>query len=81
MRFALYAMKGQGPTLDAGHFSLAEQVRRVAKVVRTIIGVPDYDRYVAHVCERHPEQAPLTREEFEQDRLAARYTRVGSRCC
>ena len=49
-------MKGQGPTLDAGHFSLADQVRRVARVVRTIIGAPDYERYVENVHTCHPGQ-------------------------
>ena len=74
-------MKGQGPTLDAGQFSLADQVRRVAKVVRTIIGAPDYDRYVAHVRECHPGQAPMSREEFAKNRMEARYNQPGNRCC
>ena len=74
-------MKGQGPTLDAGQFSLADQVRKVAKVVRTIIGVPDYDRYVAHVKKCHPGQAPMSREEFAKNRMEARYNQPGNRCC
>ena len=74
-------MKGQGPTLDASHFSLADQVRRVAKVVRTIIGAPDYDRYVAHVRECHPGQAVLSRDEFAKNRMEARYNQPGNRCC
>ncbi len=74
-------MKGQGPTLDAGGFSLADQVRRVARVVRTIIGAPDYERYVAHVHQCHPGQAVMSREEFAQSRLDARYNQPGNRCC
>ena len=74
-------MKGQGPTLDAGQFSLADQVRRVAKVVRTIIGAPDYDRYVAHVRECHPGQAVMSRDEFAKSRMEARYNQPGNRCC
>ena len=74
-------MKGHGPTLDAGHFSLADQARRVAKVVRTIIGAPDYDRYVAHVHECHPGQAVMSREEFAKNRMEARYNQPGNRCC
>jgi uncharacterized short protein YbdD (DUF466 family) len=54
---------------------------RVLATIRTIIGAPDYDRYVAHVHDRHPECTPLTREEFARERLAARYDRPGSRCC
>jgi uncharacterized short protein YbdD (DUF466 family) len=82
-------MKHEGPRpgapgpvpLDAGQFSLADQVRRVAKVVRTIIGVPDYDRYVAHVKECHPDRAPMTRDEFAKSRMEARYNQPGNRCC
>ena len=74
-------MKGQGPTLDAGQFSLADQVRRVANVVRTIIGAPDYDRYVAHVRECHPDRTPMTRDEFSKSRMEARYNQPGNRCC
>lgn len=74
-------MKSQGPSLDAGKLSLADQVRRVAKVVRTIIGAPDYERYVAHVRECHPGQAVMSRDEFARSRLEARYSQPGNRCC
>ena len=74
-------MKGQGTNPDAGNFSLADQVKKVAKVVRTIIGVPDYDRYVAHVKECHPGQPPMTRDEFAKSRMEARYNQPGNRCC
>jgi uncharacterized short protein YbdD (DUF466 family) len=74
-------MKSQGPTLDAGQFSLADQVRRVAKVVRTIIGAPDYERYVDHVRKCHPDRTPMTRDEFAKSRLEARYSQPGNRCC
>jgi uncharacterized short protein YbdD (DUF466 family) len=73
--------QGHGPGVDAGDFSLADQVRRVAKVVRTIIGAPDYERYVAHVHTCHPGQAVMSREEFAQSRLDARYNQPGNRCC
>lgn len=74
-------MKSQGPALDASHFSLADQVRKVAKVVRTIIGAPDYDRYVAHVQKCHPDREPMTRDEFAKSRMEARYNQPGNRCC
>jgi uncharacterized short protein YbdD (DUF466 family) len=54
---------------------------RIASVVRRIIGVPDYDVYVAHVRSCHPDDALITREAFAQDALARRYERPGSRCC
>ena len=56
-------------------------LQRIAAVVRRIIGAPDYDRYVKHVCEAHPGDAPLSREEFYRAQLEGKYTRPGSRCC
>jgi uncharacterized short protein YbdD (DUF466 family) len=56
-------------------------LRRAADVVRRVIGVPDYDRYIAHVHACHPGTAPMSREEFAQERLNSRYEKPGSRCC
>jgi uncharacterized short protein YbdD (DUF466 family) len=56
-------------------------IRQAADVVRRVIGVPDYDRYVAHVRACHPGTAPMSSEEFASERLASRYERPGSRCC
>lgn len=61
--------------------AVLERLRRVAKVVRRIIGVPDYDVYVQHVATCHPGQTPMTRAEFEKSRLEDRYSRPGQRCC
>jgi uncharacterized short protein YbdD (DUF466 family) len=56
-------------------------VERALNVVRRIIGVPDYERYLAHQRAHHPGVAPMTPQEFERQRLADRYSRPGSRCC
>ncbi len=55
--------------------------RRVAAVVRRMIGVPDYDNYLAHMRQHYPECTPLDPQTFERDRLTARYKATGSRCC
>lgn len=60
--------------------SVGLTMHRVADTLRRIIGVPDYDRYVAHVRERHA-GVPMTREEFETSRLEDKYNRPGQRCC
>jgi uncharacterized short protein YbdD (DUF466 family) len=57
------------------------RVERAAEVVRRIIGVPDYDRYVAHLRAHHPTETPLPRDEFERQRMNDRYSRPGARCC
>lgn len=56
-------------------------IQRVAAVVRRIVGVPDYEVYVAHVRECHAGVVPMSREEFEKSRLEDKYSRPGQRCC
>jgi uncharacterized short protein YbdD (DUF466 family) len=53
----------------------------VAAVLRRIIGVPDYEAYVAHVRAHHPGQEPLSERDFHREQLTAKYSRPGSRCC
>jgi uncharacterized short protein YbdD (DUF466 family) len=61
--------------------TIRETLRRAAIVIRRVVGVPDYERYVAHVRERHAGTAPMSREEFERSRLEDKYSRPGHRCC
>jgi len=66
------------------HFVRHEMVpwlRRAARVVRTVVGAPDYERYVAHMREHHPACEVVSRDEFMRQRLENRYSRPGSRCC
>ena len=37
-----------------------------------LVGVPDYDAYVRHMTEKHPELAAMTREQFVRSRMEAR---------
>jgi uncharacterized short protein YbdD (DUF466 family) len=57
----------------------ARLVRRARRVLRAVVGAPDYEGYVTH-C-RAAGAPPLERGAFERERLAARYDRPGSRCC
>ncbi len=52
-----------------------------ARTARLAVGVPDYEAYVAHVRRCHGGQAPMDRDTFFRERLAARYARGRSRCC
>jgi len=54
---------------------------RALRVVRTIVGAPDYARYLAHQRAKHPDATPLSREEFARERERARYEGTGNRCC
>ena len=68
-------------TVRGAATSLARALRRAADTARTVIGAPDYARYLRHVREHHPELEPLSRDAFTRDALARRYERPGSRCC
>ena len=55
--------------------------RDLVRLGRRIIGIPDYDTYVAHLREHHPERPVPTYEQFFNERLEARYKGGGGRCC
>jgi uncharacterized short protein YbdD (DUF466 family) len=60
--------------------SIRVRLARIGAIVRRILGVPDYERYLAHVQVAHPGQAPMTEKEFFRERLEGR-AKPGSRCC
>jgi len=43
------------------------------RTARLMIGVPDYETYVAHRQAKHPEQPIMTYVEFFRERQEARY--------
>ena len=60
---------------------IARLASRFAHTLRTVIGAPDYERYLSHLRECHPNEKPLTRTEFATQRMNDRYSKPGSRCC
>lgn len=52
-----------------------------ARTARLAIGVPDYDTYVAHRKQQHPNEPFMSYREFWNERQAARYGKGRSRCC
>ncbi len=54
---------------------------RVVALIRRIVGVPDYDTYLAFMKRTHPECTPMDARTFERERLVDKYARPGSRCC
>jgi uncharacterized short protein YbdD (DUF466 family) len=56
--------------------------RRVRETANLMVGLPDYDRYVAHNRSRHPGTKVMDRAEFVAERTARRYEGGGAgRCC
>ena len=52
-----------------------------ARVLRALAGVPDYERYVAHMRVRHPGTAPMSAGDFLAERQRERFEKPGGRCC
>jgi len=46
-----------------------------------IFGVPDYESYLRHTRERHPDGPVLTRDEFARAWIDRRYGSMKARCC
>ncbi len=61
--------------------SVARGLGAVRRALPTIVGAPDYERYVAFVRARDPGGPVPDRATFERERLTARYARPGARCC
>lgn len=55
--------------------------KRAVQTARLCCGIPDYDTYVAHLREHHPERRVPSYAEFFRERQAARYKGGGGRCC
>ena len=52
-----------------------------ASVIRAVLGVPDYERYLAHMRTAHPGDRVMSETEFRHTRMNDRYNSAGSKCC
>ncbi|WP_028218231.1 YbdD/YjiX family protein [Paraburkholderia oxyphila] len=55
--------------------------RYLGQAMRLMVGLPDYEGYVAHMRATHPDRAPMTYEEFFRERQNARYGSGAGKCC
>jgi uncharacterized short protein YbdD (DUF466 family) len=58
--------------------------RRAVQTARLMVGIPDYDSYVAHRRAHHPTEPVMSYAEFFRERQKARYGCEGGRmrgCC
>lgn len=51
--------------------SLAKAGKYLGQAAKLMIGMPDYDNYVEHMRVNHPDQTPMTYEEFFRERQDA----------
>ncbi|MDM8354656.1 YbdD/YjiX family protein [Pandoraea communis] len=56
--------------------------RYLGQAMRLMVGLPDYETYVAHMHATHPDQEAMSYEAFFRERQEARYGgKSGGRCC
>jgi len=55
--------------------------RRAAQTARLCCGVPDYEGYLRHLREHHPERVVPSYAEFFRERQQAHYRGGTGRCC
>ena len=63
---------------------LSKLGKYLGHAAKMMVGMPDYDTYVAHMQTTHPEQVAMTYEEFFRERQQARYGGGSGRagpCC
>lgn len=60
---------------------LREIWSNAAQMARLAIGVPDYEAYLVHMRDNHPQDEPMDRATFFRERMDARYGKGRSRCC
>ena len=57
-------------------------IKRLCEMLRLMVGVPDYQRYVTHLRQHHPDEPVPTEGEFVARCQKARYEGgKQSRCC
>ena len=60
---------------------IGSAISGIVRGLRTMLGAPDYERYLEHVKSAHPEVEPMPRGDFIRERMESRYNKPGSRCC
>ncbi|MCC4117304.1 YbdD/YjiX family protein [Aromatoleum toluclasticum] len=53
----------------------------LGQAARLMVGLPDYDTYVAHMKATHPDRPVMSYEAFFRERQEARYGGGTGRCC
>ena len=60
---------------------LRNVMRRAAETARLMVGLPDYERYLAHRSAHHPGEPAMSPAEFHRERTERRFGQGTSRCC
>lgn len=60
---------------------IASGARRLRQSLRLMVGVPEYDTYVAHMRDMHPHLPVMSYQQFFRERQEAKYGERVGRCC
>ena len=55
--------------------------QRLTQTARLCCGIPDYEAYVQHLRQHHPERGVPSYDAFFRERQVARYKGASGRCC
>ena len=75
------ATPGAAIPLGASRARLRDRMHALRAGYLQIIGIPDYERYLAHMAAHHPGETPLSRREFCARSIDRKYGKSGPRCC
>jgi uncharacterized short protein YbdD (DUF466 family) len=60
---------------------LPARARRLAASCRQVLGIPDFERYLAHMRATHPGEPALSEREFHARAIDRRYGAGRPGCC
>jgi uncharacterized short protein YbdD (DUF466 family) len=66
---------------DTPDARLRDRLRVVRQACRQVFGIPDYERYLAHMAAHHAGDPVLSRREFFARSIDRKYSKSGPRCC
>jgi uncharacterized short protein YbdD (DUF466 family) len=79
------AAPAQAASADSGSHARGTRLSDLARTARQaylqLFGIPDYERYLAHMASHHPCDQVLSRREFFIQSVDRKYGRSGPRCC
>ena len=83
--FFMLARAHERPSADprdmSGREKLAAALRALRRACLQVFGIPDYERYLAHMTRDHPGEPVMSRAEFCARAIDHKYGGNGPRCC
>ncbi len=75
------AAAGASGEVSATKEAVSGRAHGIRQICRQLFGIPDYERYLAHAAEHHPDAPVLSRRDFCAQAIERKYGKSGPRCC